>query len=71
MCVHQACVFPPRVALRLYLFSLAFGVVLTLQVVHWTSVCGNGIVEGEEECDDGSGQDGNGCSASCKVDLHS
>jgi cysteine-rich repeat protein len=28
--------------------------------------CGNGIVEGTEECDDGDGDDCNGCSNACK-----
>ena len=28
--------------------------------------CGNGIVEGDEECDDGNNDDGDGCSAECE-----
>ncbi|KAK9918751.1 hypothetical protein WJX75_006574 [Coccomyxa subellipsoidea] len=39
------------------------------QVVKWLSVCGNGIVEGAEECDDGDTIDGDGCSAQCKVEA--
>ncbi len=31
-------------------------------------VCGNGIIEGGEECDDGDTVDGDGCSASCTVE---
>ena len=32
------------------------------------SVCGNGEIEGEEECDDGNTDDGDGCSATCTVE---
>ena len=32
------------------------------------SVCGNGIVEGSEQCDDGNAADGDGCSAACQVE---
>ena len=42
-----------------------------MQVVKWLSVCGNGIVEGAEECDDGDTDDGDGCSAQCKVQISS
>jgi cysteine-rich repeat protein len=38
------------------------------EVVRWLSTCGNGVVEGQEECDDGDARDGNGCSSSCKVE---
>lgn len=31
-------------------------------------VCGNNIVEGGEQCDDGSTQDGDGCTASCQLE---
>jgi cysteine-rich repeat protein len=31
-----------------------------------TNVCGDGIVTGDEECDDGNNWDGDGCSANCK-----
>lgn len=30
--------------------------------------CGNGRVEGEEECDDGNNLDGDGCSANCQIE---
>lgn len=32
------------------------------------SICGDGIVTGIEQCDDGNGADGDGCSASCEVE---
>ncbi|PRW20453.1 concanavalin A-like lectin glucanase [Chlorella sorokiniana] len=35
------------------------------EVVRWLSVCGNGVLEGLEECDDGNTSDGDGCSAAC------
>ncbi len=31
-------------------------------------VCGNGDLEGDEECDDGNNTDGDGCSASCQTE---
>ena len=31
-----------------------------------TPVCGNGIVEGDEACDDGDGDDGDGCNVDCR-----
>ncbi len=39
------------------------------QVTQWRSSCGNGIVEGLEECDDGDLADGNGCSWECRVEA--
>ena len=30
------------------------------------AICGNGQVEGAEQCDDGNTVDGDGCSADCK-----
>jgi cysteine-rich repeat protein len=38
------------------------------EVVRWLSNCGNGVVEGAEECDDGDTVDGDGCSSSCKIE---
>ena len=32
-------------------------------------VCGNGVVEGNEECDDGNHAPGDGCSSTCKAAL--
>jgi cysteine-rich repeat protein len=31
-------------------------------------LCGNGILEGNEECDDGNNTDGDGCSSSCTLE---
>lgn len=38
------------------------------QVVRWLAECGNGVVEGLEECDVGNTIGGNGCSSDCKVE---
>jgi len=35
------------------------------RVVNWLSICGNGIVEGGEMCDDGNRISGDGCSNMC------
>lgn len=32
-------------------------------------VCGNGVIEGGEQCDDGNLVDGDGCSATCQAEL--
>ncbi|MBU4116889.1 MAG: DUF4215 domain-containing protein [Nanoarchaeota archaeon] len=34
-----------------------------------TTVCGNEVISGDEECDDGADNDGDGCSSSCTVEL--
>jgi cysteine-rich repeat protein len=34
------------------------------------SVCGNGVVEHGEQCDDGNLVDGDGCNAHCQTELH-
>lgn len=39
------------------------------EVVRWLSTCGNGVVEGGEQCDDGDNKDGNGCSSQCKIEA--
>lgn len=39
----------------------------TFEVIRWMAVCGNGVVEGEEECDTGSPAAGSGCSPDCRV----
>lgn len=38
------------------------------EVVRWLSTCGNGVVEGSEECDNGDTKDGDGCSSLCKIE---
>lgn len=38
-------------------------------VVRWLSVCGDGVMQGSEECDDGDTQDGDGCSSTCTVSI--
>ncbi len=38
------------------------------QVVRWLSTCGNGAVEGAEECDDGAPKDGDGCDSHCRIE---
>lgn len=38
------------------------------KVVNWLSICGNGIVEGSEDCDDGNHNDGDGCSHVCQTE---
>lgn len=38
------------------------------EVVRWLAVCGNGVLEPGEECDDGHTIDGDGCSSECKVE---
>ncbi|TVR04149.1 MAG: DUF4215 domain-containing protein [Deltaproteobacteria bacterium] len=32
------------------------------------AVCGNGAIEGDEECDDGNTEDGDGCSSDCRIE---
>eukprot|EP00879_Flechtneria_rotunda_P000467 GHRR01000568.1.p1 GENE.GHRR01000568.1~~GHRR01000568.1.p1 ORF type:complete len:1094 (+),score=373.48 GHRR01000568.1:402-3284(+) len=38
------------------------------EVVRWLSTCGNGVVEGSEQCDDGDLVDGDGCSSICRIE---
>ena len=40
----------------------------TLSVNTKPSVCGNGIIEGGETCDDGATDDGDTCSATCQIE---
>ncbi len=39
-----------------------------VQVVRSLAVCGNGVLEGYEECDVGDTNGGAGCSPECKVE---
>ncbi len=32
-------------------------------------MCGNGVVEPPEECDDGGNEDGDGCSSECLIEI--
>jgi fibro-slime domain-containing protein len=34
-----------------------------------TAICGDGVVEGSEQCDDGNSTSGDGCSATCMVET--
>lgn len=48
---------------------LSLSIPLSQQVGAQTSaVCGNGILEEGEECDDGNVQDGDGCSSTCLLE---
>ncbi|KAL4422517.1 hypothetical protein ABPG75_008714 [Micractinium tetrahymenae] len=38
------------------------------EVVRHLAACGNGVLEGLEECDDGNTNTGDGCDATCKVE---
>lgn len=38
------------------------------EVVRWLAVCGNGIIEGLEECDSGNVGSGTGCTAECTIE---
>lgn len=52
------------------LFVLVFSVAFSVPAIAGPPVimCGNGIVEGGEQCDDGDLDDGDGCSANCTVE---
>jgi cysteine-rich repeat protein len=62
-----------HVSLVLSLLALLAGVTVTVVVQpQWRNalrgqvgVCGNGILEGSEECDDGNNDDGDGCTSDC------
>lgn len=42
--------------------------VFTLDMSLRPSVCGNGVIEGGEQCDDGATSNGDGCDATCKLE---
>ncbi|MBI2147110.1 hypothetical protein HYU19_01375 [Candidatus Woesearchaeota archaeon] len=39
----------------------------TPEIVAYPQPCGNGVLEGGEECDDGNANDGDGCGSECKA----
>src|SRR3989454_1684896 len=49
-------------------FILAVAVTLVSAALATAATCGNGVVEGTEECDDGNTVSGDGCSASCQLE---
>ncbi|MGK0362023.1 MAG: cysteine-rich repeat protein, partial [Bradymonadia bacterium] len=50
--------FGRNAAIDAYVFTVTFPV---------AAICGNGVVEGGEECDDGNVVDGDGCAADCTL----
>jgi cysteine-rich repeat protein len=54
--------------LTLFASKLDAFIAAVIQVTRWLSSCGNAVVEGLEECDDGDLTDGDGCSASCTIE---
>jgi cysteine-rich repeat protein len=57
--------FTPSVEAR----SLGSTVIKRVPVGIPTEVCGNGVVEGTEQCDDGNTTGGDGCSADCDFEV--
>ena len=52
--------------------TIESGFTCALPTAHYPSlcyVCGNGVVEAGEQCDDSDFQDGDGCSWDCKVEY--
>ena len=61
----------PHIA-ALSLTALAVVVVLTyakVSAVPIADICGNGLLEGTEQCDDGNLLSGDGCSAICEIEV--
>src|SRR3989442_6899697 len=59
----------PRCSLLALAATLASAVLPTDHSVAGASpTCGNGVVEGTEECDDGNATSGDGCSATCQLE---
>ena len=48
--------------------TLASAVLPIDHPVAGAQTCGNGVVEGTEECDDGNTTSGDGCSATCRLE---
>jgi cysteine-rich repeat protein len=55
-----------RLSTGLFILALGFGHAGCSDDDALGPVCGNGIVEAGEECDDGNTDDGDGCSATCQ-----
>src|ERR1051325_10859582 len=53
---------------RCSLPALAIALTLVNATLAPASTCGNGFVEGVEECDDGNTTNGDGCSATCQLE---
>jgi uncharacterized repeat protein (TIGR01451 family) len=47
---------------------LAGGTEICQDTLHVNPICGNGSLEGLEQCDDGNLDDGDGCSSSCQLE---
>jgi cysteine-rich repeat protein len=45
-------------------------ITLSLVLVSVAPVCGNGVLEGSEQCDDGNLVTGDGCSATCQLETY-
>jgi cysteine-rich repeat protein len=54
---------------RPYLESNRMTAAYRYLILYSNSVCGNGIVEGTERCDDGNAVNGDGCSATCSLET--
>src|SRR3954464_11915405 len=50
------------------LVAILCGILVACSAASSPETCGNGIVEGQETCDDGNRRDGDGCSATCQVE---
>src|SRR5437899_8470013 len=48
--------------------AILCGILIGCSAASSPQTCGNGIVEGQETCDDGNRRDGDGCSATCQVE---
>jgi uncharacterized delta-60 repeat protein len=52
---------------RAWIVGVAFAILLSPQVSR-AVICGDGVVDAGEQCDDGNTSNGDGCSASCAVE---
>src|SRR5260370_23921437 len=58
----------PRCSLLALAATLASAVLPIDHSAAGAQTCGNGVVEGTEECDDGNTTSGDGCSATCQLE---